>query len=215
MPLCCSCMSNGRCLRCACVKEGRACTDCRPSRMTPHRCENQLPTGEHTQESSTPGTPTSTSQSTFILPTFTKSQQAEAEVTWGILSGRQQISNIISKAYNQIVQWKPNVFMIPSGSQGKLFVKELTRLFNAFNTESALESVAIKAAMIMPALLLQKPQTKSKTKSHIISLKRRLELWEKGDISSLLKEGELIQRQLPSAKPDIEMTKNFHIHSRS
>ena len=47
--------------------------------------------------------------------------------------------------------------MIPSGAQGKRFVGELARLFNAFASESALEVFAIKAAMAMPALLLQKP----------------------------------------------------------
>ena len=40
---------------------------------------------------------------------------------------------------------------------GKRFVGELARLFSAFATESTLEAIAIKTAMTMPALLLQKP----------------------------------------------------------
>ena len=69
----------------------------------------------------------------------------------------QEFSDDINDAYSKIVHWKHNLFMIPSGAQCKRFVGELARLFNAFASESALEVFAIKAAMTMPALLLQKP----------------------------------------------------------
>ena len=38
MPICCSCNSSGRCRNCSCVKAGRACSSCLPSRLS--RCEN-------------------------------------------------------------------------------------------------------------------------------------------------------------------------------
>ena len=41
--------------------------------------------------------------------------------------------------------------------------------------------------MVMPALLLQKPSSKSKAKEHKEALERRLTLWEKGDHLQLLK----------------------------
>ena len=88
------------------------------------------------------------------------------------------------------------LFMLPSGQQGKRFVNELTRLYQAFNQKSTLESVSIKAAMCLPLLVLQKPHAKSKTKDHIMCLKRRLDLWEEGDFSMLLMEGKMIQRRL-------------------
>ena len=50
--------------------------------------------------------------------------------------------------------------------------------------------------MTMPALVLQKPNAKSKTQDHISCLHRRLALWEKGEIAELLKEGKAIQRSL-------------------
>ena len=75
---------------------------------------------------------------------------------WKTRTG-QEFSDDINDAYSKIVHWKHNLFMIPSGAQGKRFVGELARLFNAFASESALEVFAIKAAMTMPALLLQKP----------------------------------------------------------
>ena len=47
---------------------------------------------------------------------------------------------------------------------------------------------AIKALMVMPSLLLQKPFQKSKAKDHKQCLERRLALWTAGDIQSLLQE---------------------------
>lgn len=57
-----------------------------------------------------------------------------------------------------------NLFMVPYGKAVKSFVSELARLFKAFATASALESIALKAATLMPILLLQKPVSKSKAK---------------------------------------------------
>ena len=47
----------------------------------------------------------------------------------------------------------------------------------------------MKATMIMPALLLQKPHLKSRTKEHAKHLERRLATWKVGDLDSLLDEG--------------------------
>ena len=65
-------------------------------------------------------------------------------------------------------------------------MRELSRLFQAFGDGSAMECVALKAAMVLPALLLQKPHAKSKAKEHSTHLEHRLNLWEKGDINSLV-----------------------------
>ena len=35
MPVCCWCNGSGRCMSCSCVKTGRQCTDCLPSRNAP------------------------------------------------------------------------------------------------------------------------------------------------------------------------------------
>ena len=51
-------------------------------------------------------------------------------------------------------------------------------------TGSALESIALKAAMIMPFVFVQRPHTKSKNKDHICHLNRRLALWHQGDIDA-------------------------------
>ena len=54
--------------------------------------------------------------------------------------------------------------------------------------------------MIMPALLLQKPSKKSKAKDHKDALERRLQLWDEGKISELIRECQTIQNHLSSNK---------------
>ena len=61
-----------------------------------------------------------------------------------------------SFAYKEGVHWKSNLFKIPQGNAGKSFTAELSHLFYAFATCSALEPIALKAATILPLLMLQK-----------------------------------------------------------
>ena len=80
-----------------------------------------------------------------------------------------------------------------------------------------MEAAALKAAMVLPALVLQKPHAKSKAKEHSTHLQRRLKLWEKGDINLLVIEGRTIQHQLKKtvrvstngAKPEGQMARTF------
>ena len=50
---------------------------------------------------------------------------------------------------------RKNSFNIPRGKAGKTFTNELARLFLAFASGSVLESVALKAAIVLPILTLQ------------------------------------------------------------
>lgn len=65
--------------------------------------------------------------------------------SWGGLSGGDSV-RWINSCYAKAVYWIPNLFKLPSGKQGKLFVRELTRLFRQYSEESAMECVALKAA---------------------------------------------------------------------
>ena len=133
---------------------------------------------------------------------------------WGDAVGS-AFSSAVKAAYSEVVHWKRNIFMVPSGAQGKKFTNELSRLFRAYAEASALESVALYAAMAMPALLLQKPHKSSRTHDHIACLERRLRLWDAGDIHSLLQEGRCIQQRLPRRQPshhskdDSDLTRRF------
>ena len=104
------------------------------------------------------------------------------------------------------------MFKIPQGKAGKSFANELSRLFNAFSTGSALESVDLKTATVMPQLLLQKSHRASKTKEHINHLENRMEKWKEGDLNSLLNEGRTIQDHLPktySDKSEQQLSRSF------
>ena len=132
-----------------------------------------------------------------ILPPFNHIK--EPKFQWGSLQG-EDFFHVIRCAYAEIVQWKRNVFLVPTGKQGKEFVKELTSLFTAFAQASALESIALDAVMVCCALLLQKPHCQSKSRDHVAALERRLRAWRTGDIDGLLREGRTIQGQLRFTK---------------
>ena len=74
-------------------------------------------------------------------------------------------------------------------------------MYLAFGSASALKSVALKATIVLPILLLQKPSKTSKTKDHIKCLERRLQLWLEGDLEELVREGRAIQQRLPKGRP--------------
>ena len=87
---------------------------------------------------------------------------------------------------------KKNLFLLPTGKVGKLFIDELTKLFNAWIVDSPLKKKAMKAAMIMSSLLLQKPSKESKSKDQLKALEQTMELWQSGDILELLQESLMI-----------------------
>ena len=74
--------------------------------------------------------------------------------------------------------------------------KSISELYQSFASASALESIALKAATILPTLLLQKPQRASKAKEHTACLERRLRPWKEGDLNNLLLEGRAIQSRI-------------------
>ena len=77
------------------------------------------------------------------------------------------VTQVITTIYDEIVFWRRNVFMLPTGATAKRFLCEMTRLINIWNEQvDPLKVVDIKAFMVMPALLLQKPCYKSKSKLH-------------------------------------------------
>ena len=59
-----------------------------------------------------------------------------------------------------------------------------------------MQHIAWKAAFVLLAVGLQKPNKKSKVKDHQECLARRLVLWKEGEIGTLLREGRMIQRHL-------------------
>lgn len=80
----------------------------------------------------------------------------------------------VDSAYTEVIHWRRNEFKVPSGKTGKAFVAEMNHLLRAYAEGSALETIALKCAMILPSLLLQKPLKTSKAKDYILCLERRM-----------------------------------------
>ena len=104
----------------------------------------------------------------FVKAQAPKFSWAEPGSSASISGG--EFSSRIDTAYEALLSWRRNLFQLPSGKAGKSFVAEQARLFEAFAAGSVLESVALKAALVMPALLLQKPSSTSKAKDHTAAL---------------------------------------------
>ena len=121
------------------------------------------------------------------LPSFTL--VPEVEFRWGEIEDGRNFACALNRVYDEIVKWKINLFKVPSGNTGKTFVRELSCMFNTNAKGSALECVAMSVAMTMPALLLQKPSSKSKAEEDTLHLERCLKLWLEGKLDDLVHEG--------------------------
>jgi len=116
---------------------------------------------------------------------------------WGDQSS-ESINNLIASAYEKVVFWRKNLFLLPTSQAGKEYIDETSRLLNAWAHDSPLDTLAFKAIMIMPNLLLQKPFKSSKTRDHVKTLERRLNSWKNGNLDDLVAECQTIQDNLPS-----------------
>ena len=63
-----------------------------------------------------------------------------------------------------------------------------------------MELIALKVAIVLLALCLQKPGPKWKSKDHQDCLAKRLVLWKKGEVDTILREGRMIQRRLGNSR---------------
>ena len=137
------------------------------------------------------------------LPSFTPANAPNCR--WGDIEGI-DFADSIEAAYSEVVHWRRNIFLVPSGSEGKYFVQEMAQLFQGYADGSANESFALTAAMVMPSLLLQKPHDQSKAKDHVACLKRRLNAWKKGEIDELVRECRAIQKHLSASQQKTRAT---------
>ena len=125
------------------------------------------------------------------LPPFI--EMSRSDFTW---SDNMSGADFSTAGYTEAVHWRRNLFLTPSGRAGKRYTTELARMFSAYAEGTAPEPRALKAAMVMPILLLQKPHASSKAREHANCLHRRLQAWQEGDINSLIIEGCTIQHRL-------------------
>jgi len=119
-------------------------------------------------------------------------------IKWGELSG-QELHDTINRIYDDVIHWSQNLFLVPLGATGSLFVKELARLFQAFADGGPMERMSMKAITVFQILMLQKSSRSSRRKNDAKHLQRRLDLWQQGKFVDLFEEGMCLQKRLPKS----------------
>ena len=134
MPPCCSCRARGRCLNCSCVKNGLSCSNCQPNCLG--KCENQEAVPRTSESGPTPlAAETVDDKSLSALDSFLNHH------TWSSLDSCYDLSpfvllnfcwsesvdgpsftDLVNKAYHEVVHWHHNIFSVPSGKARTAFV---------------------------------------------------------------------------------------------
>jgi len=132
------------------------------------------------------------------LPSFSPANLIPSQ-PYNNVSGS-EFHETISRIYEEIITWKKNLFLTPSGQYGRRLVKLLSEWLAMYNSDNAFHGIAWKVFMVLPALMLQKPSAKSKARDHSNALSRRLELWQEGRFLDILRECKIIQSKLASRR---------------
>jgi len=134
-------------------------------------------------------------------------QNKANNVVWGSMVGEGDIRAELSRIYDVIITWNKNLFILPRGSSGEKFIKELTKLIYFFVNKTAWESLSLKLVHVFIPLMLQKPSESSTARNNAKYLSERLEKWKNGDLKSLMDEAQAIQFKLKQKKQK-EVTSN-------
>ena len=125
----------------------------------------------------------------------------------------EEVKVVTDNIYKKIVAFTPNnIFEMPSGNATKRMMREITFLAREYARESHLSESALKILFILPHLLCQRTHEKSRTVEDRKALERRMQLWEKGEVQSLLKEAETLQKRVKKnvgRKKDDDKSKKF------
>lgn len=138
------------------------------------------------------------------LPVFDPAQNS---YTWGDRPA-EEITTVVETIYREVIHWKPNLFVPPSGSAANDLIAEMTRLINGFVEKTGLERVALTAFFLLPHLVLQIPASR-RVAAKRKAIVRRLELWRNGNFEELLKEGKAIQEHMPTPQHQDSWQRGF------
>ena len=64
-------------------------------------------------------------------------------IKWGRCEGEDNILLQVRAAYQEIISWKKNIFLLPRGKAASDFIKEMTRLINLFVFKTKWEWLAL------------------------------------------------------------------------
>ena len=72
-------------------------------------------------------------------------EQQHEDFYWNTVPGRIYLKDL-EEAYNQIVYWrKVHIFMVPTGSAGKKFIDEISRILNLWTNNTPLKKYSIES----------------------------------------------------------------------
>ena len=115
----------------------------------------------------------------------------------GVETSLKDFAEQVRAAYELVINWRRNLFIIPFGSAGTDVVDELARIIQCFADNSDLRCVAWRAVAVAGHLLLQMPHDSTMMGNNADHLRRRLGLCQSGLLKDLLAECVCIQRHLP------------------
>jgi len=121
---------------------------------------------------------------------------------WGNIQGK-EFEKFVEDAYKEVVHWRARLFDLPNSKAGKQLVDQFSKLYRAFAEKSLMQNIALKAAAIMPHLIMQKTG-KGKDVSLSSTVERRMELWTRGKIDELLEEGRILQQHATADRKPLQ-----------
>ena len=164
----------------------------RPTSTSPITTQKPTSTASiATQKETSPSTP-----ETNVLPNATQSYPSPPATTtapfefWKLID--QELEIKINDIYKNVVNWKPRFIILSKNKPGFQFIELLNQQLLSLVEETPNSNVAMKAAMILPHLLLLK--TKSKTNgSNSKTLSRRIVLWKQDLLDEIFTEAKALQ----------------------
>ena len=88
-----------------------------------------------------------------------------------------ELETSVKRVYEEMVIWKKNIFLLPSGAAGISFISLITEWLGNINNNTSFKGISWVVIMILPNLLHQKPSAKSKAKEHSQLPNERLQMW--------------------------------------
>ena len=90
----------------------------------------------------------------FFWPEYMEIRTRKSSIFGHFLRSGTAFGNDLTDAYEKIVHWKRNLFMMPSDAAGKTYVEEITHLLKLWLQDSLLKPITLKVIHVMAALLL-------------------------------------------------------------
>ena len=87
------------------------------------------------------------------------------KIKWGDMEGEEAIKTCITSAYNEIIKWRKNIFILPRGNAGTEFLKEQTRLLNEMTNDTKWSRVALTLQFIFVFFIILCQKLKFELKS--------------------------------------------------